>query len=389
MSATQEPGSSIQVEGYSIKSRLGTGGFATVFRATQDSLQRDIALKIMSPEQTADYEFRERFLLEGMTVARLSDHQSIVTIFDIGECNGHYFMAMELLSGGTLEDKLTSPLTPRAAERIFLQIGDALAHAHKQGFVHRDIKPANVLFHNNGVAMLSDFGIAKQLDSNKQLTQVGFAIGTPTYMSPEQAAALDLDGRSDIYSLGIMLYEMLVGTPPFTGKDGLSIALKHLNEAAPRLPEDLSRYQSFLDKILAKKPEDRYGTIAEAISALPAHVAAPTPKAQNKKGATVVLGGVLTALIAVAAWVIYQMQTPAEITTSPSPIKTAPAVLSPTQQEKVDRLLSVASSHASIGRWRAPTGSNALETYQLVLEIDPTNQAALEAVGTINAMPTE
>ena len=388
MSATDNSADNIQIEGYSVKSRLGEGGFATVFRATQDSLQRDIALKIMSPEQTEDDEFRERFLLEGMTVARLSDHQSIVTVFDIGVSNGHYFMAMELLPGGTLEDKLTGPLSPRAAEKIFLQIGDALAHAHKQGFVHRDIKPANVLFQNNGLAKLSDFGIAKQLDSNKQLTQVGFAIGTPTYMSPEQAAALDLDGRSDLYSLGIMLYEMLIGQPPFTGKDGLSIALKHLNEAPPKLPEELSRYQNFIDKILAKKPEDRFNTIADAIAALPAQPKPKPPKSKNAKYMPLILGGSLALIAAGGSWFALQPKSKApKQVVAPAPVKAV--ALSPEQQDKVDRLLSIASAHAGIGRWREPSGSNALETYQLVLEVDPTNQTALSAIREIEAMPED
>ena len=388
MSATENSAANIQIEGYSVKSRLGEGGFATVFRATQDSLQRDIALKIMSPEQTEDNEFRERFLLEGMTVARLSDHQSIVTVFDIGVSNGHYFMAMELLPGGTLEDKLTSPLSPGAAEKVFLQIGDALSHAHKQGFVHRDIKPANVLFQNNGLAKLSDFGIAKQLDSNKQLTQVGFAIGTPTYMSPEQAAALDLDGRSDLYSLGIMFYEMLIGQPPFTGKDGLSIALKHLNEAPPRLPEKLSRYQKFFDKILAKKPDDRYDTIADAVAALPAQPRPKPPKSKKAKYVPLILGGGLAILAAGGSWFALQpkSQVPPR-TATPTPIKAV--ALSPEQQDKIDRLLSIATAHAGIGRWREPAGSNALETYQLVLEIDPANPTALSAVKEIEAMPND
>lgn len=388
MSATEPPASNLQIEGYSIKSRLGAGGFATVFRATQDSLQRDIALKIMSPEQTEDHEFRERFLQEGMTVARLSDHQSIVTVFDIGVSNEHYFMAMELLPGGTLEDKLTSPLTAKAAEKVFLQIGDALDHAHSQGFVHRDIKPANVLFHNNGVAMLSDFGIAKKLDSNKQLTQVGFAIGTPTYMSPEQAAALDLDGRSDIYSLGVMFYEMLIGQPPFTGKDGLAIALKHLSEPPPELPEDLSRYQIFFDTILAKKPEDRYNTIADAVAALPPQPKAPPPKSKNAKYIPLILSAGLAILVAGGSWYAMQPKSLApELATAPAPIKAV--VLSPEQQDKVDRLLTIATAHAGIGRWREPAGSNALETYQLVLEIDPANQRATDAINKIKAMPDE
>lgn len=159
-----------------------------------------------------------------------------MTIHDIGNVGELYYMAMEYLPNGTLKERIAAGLTPEQGVTLIRQIASALGYAHAQGLVHRDVKPANILFRADGTAVLSDFGIAKSLDDRTQFTQAGFAVGTPSYMSPEQARGQEIDGRADLYALGVVLYEILVGKLPYNGTDALSTALAHLTEPLPELP---------------------------------------------------------------------------------------------------------------------------------------------------------
>ncbi|MBA1271235.1 protein kinase [Pseudomonas carnis] len=257
----------IVIPGYDIEGEIGEGAMASVYLATQRSLERKVALKVMAAALAADPSFCERFLREGKTLARLS-HPHTVTIHDIGNVGELYYMAMEYLPNGTLKERIAAGLTPEQGVTLIRQIASALGYAHAQGLVHRDVKPANILFRVDGTAVLSDFGIAKSLDDRTQFTQAGFAVGTPSYMSPEQARGQEIDGRADLYALGVVLYEILVGKLPYNGTDALSTALAHLTEPLPELPVHHGRYQGVLRKLLAKDPAERYPDAAALLLAL-------------------------------------------------------------------------------------------------------------------------
>ncbi|MCU1783325.1 serine/threonine-protein kinase [Pseudomonas sp. 13B_2.1_Bac1] len=257
----------ILIPGYDIEGEIGEGAMASVYLATQRSLERKVALKVMAAALAADPSFCERFLREGKTLARLS-HPHTVTIHDIGNVGELYYMAMEYLPNGTLKERIAAGLTPEQGVTLIRQIASALGYAHAQGLVHRDVKPANILFRADGTAVLSDFGIAKSLDDRTQFTQAGFAVGTPSYMSPEQARGQEIDGRADLYALGVVLYEILVGKLPYNGTDALSTALAHLTEPLPELPVHHGRYQDVLRKLLAKDPAERFPDAAALLAAL-------------------------------------------------------------------------------------------------------------------------
>ncbi|MBK6436104.1 MAG: serine/threonine protein kinase [Rhodanobacteraceae bacterium] len=198
---------SVDISGYRILRSLGEGGMASVYLAMQESLDREVALKVMAPALAENAEF-DRFLKEGRLAAKLS-HPNLVTVYDIGQHNGLYYLAQEFIPGGTLRERMGTVMPVPATLDVIRDIALGLAYAHEKGVVHRDVKPANVLFRANGTAVLADFGIAKAMNSNTMATQAGNSIGTPHYMSPEQARAEKVDGRSDLYSLGAMMYELL------------------------------------------------------------------------------------------------------------------------------------------------------------------------------------
>ena len=207
-----------QIPGYRLEKILGKGAMATVYLAVQESLDRRVAIKLLSAHLGNDPIFNKRFVKEGKTVARLA-HPHIVTIYDTGSHQQQLYIAMEYLEGDSLKQRIKAVLTPEQAANYLCQIAQALGYAHRQHCIHRDIKPANILFRDAEMAVLSDFGIAKNLEDKTQLTAVGWRIGTPNYMSPEQAMAKPVDARSDLYSLGILFYEMLTGTRPYQGAD--------------------------------------------------------------------------------------------------------------------------------------------------------------------------
>src|SRR5690606_15140576 len=205
---------SITIPGYDIHGRLGKGGMAEVYLATEQALQRKVALKVLSQ---GDDDFSQRFIKEGHIVASLQ-HPSIVTIYRIGQLSdGRHFFAMEYLPGGDLGQYRGTALEPAHALRIIRQIASALAMVHGKGLLHRDIKPGNILFRGDGTAVLTDFGVAKELQFDNELTQSGIAVGSPAYISPEQAQCQALDARSDSYSLGVLLQEVLTGCNPVRG----------------------------------------------------------------------------------------------------------------------------------------------------------------------------
>jgi serine/threonine protein kinase len=273
---------------YKILAPLGQGGMARVYRAHQENLDREVAVKVLPPWYAADRNFIERFNLEARLIARLS-HPNIVTIHDFSEQDGHLYIVMQLVDGGTLKNMLDALRDPSRignqnggreigamdvleANRIFQQLASALAYAHEKGIIHRDIKPVNVLMDHTKRPILSDFGIAKVLAGTKELTRPGAGVGTPEYMSPEQCKGEHVDRRADIYALGVMLFEALTGRTPFIGDNYPAIAHSHIYEEPPD-PRNFNRLipVSIRDVILTalqKKPEYRYqhaGDMAKAL----------------------------------------------------------------------------------------------------------------------------
>ena len=240
---------------YQLVRRIGRGGMAEVHLAHDLLLDRDVALKILFPEHAVDPNFVERFRREAQAVAGLN-HPNIVSVYDWGQTGNTYFMAMEYVEGRTLADLIRrhGKIEPRNAAGAAMSIAEALAYAHRNNVVHRDIKPANILIGSNGAVKVVDFGIARALDAGHEegLTQDGAVMGTATYFSPEQAKGEGLDLRSDLYSLGIVLYEMLAGQPPFSGDSALATAYKQVNEKPAPLKKHLPDISIELDTIVAK-----------------------------------------------------------------------------------------------------------------------------------------
>src|SRR5688572_3295161 len=241
---------------------------ASVFLAMQESLEREVALKVMSPALAANKEFASRFLIEGKITAKLQ-HPNLVTVYDIGSHAGVYYLAAEYIPGGTLKERVEEGgLSVGHILDIVTDIAQGLDFAHEKGFVHRDVKPGNVLFRNDGRVVLADFGIAKAMDGSNSSTVAGASIGTPDYMSPEQARGEPVDGRSDLYSLGTVLYEMLEGHPPYQSSDPFTVALMHVTHPLPRLSERYEWLQPLIELLMAKSAGDRVGSGAALVDAL-------------------------------------------------------------------------------------------------------------------------
>src|ERR1700688_1532479 len=250
---------------YELSHLVARGGMAEVYRARDQLLDRPVALKVLFPELSVDRSFVERFRREAQAAANLS-HPNIVPVFDWGEDNGTYFIVMEFVDGRALSSILRTagPLHPDRAAEIAADVAGALAYAHRHGVVHRDVKPGNVLITEEGTIKVTDFGIARAVNTEESLTQTGAVMATATSSSPEQAEGMGVDSRSDIYSLGVVLFEMVTGRPPFLGDTPVAVASKHVREHPPTprevnpgVPPDL---EAIILKCLAKSPDHRYAT---------------------------------------------------------------------------------------------------------------------------------
>ena len=258
---------------YHIVQQIGVGGMATVYKAYQASMDRYVAVKVLPHNLAQITQFIERFEREAKAIAKL-EHPHILPAYDFGEEDGITFIAVRYMDGGTLKDRMAGGMLPLdEVSRIFNQIGGALDYAHRMGVIHRDLKPSNVLLNSQGDVFLADFGLARILSLSQQTTGSS-VIGTPAYMSPEQGQGLKADHRSDIYSLGVMLYEMVTGHVPYEAETPMGVVLKHIRDPLPSprtfFPDLSESVEGVILKAMAKEPDDRYQSAAEMVEALTA-----------------------------------------------------------------------------------------------------------------------
>jgi len=273
----------VEIPGYKVLREIGRGGMSIVYLAIQENLDRQVALKVMHHRITGDQEFKTRFQREGKSVAQLT-HPNIVNIFDMGIAGDHYYIAMEYIPNGNLKGLINDRSVTLARQiEIIKDIAAALRYAHQKGCIHRDVKPMNILFREDGSAVLTDFGVAKMThQASATLTSTGFIIGTPRYMCPEQAKGGKVDNRSDIYSLGVVFFELLSGRTPYDSDSAISVLYKHVESPIPALPAYLSQYQPIINRLLAKKPADRYQNIDELLIDFDIPIKTPSVVSESK-----------------------------------------------------------------------------------------------------------
>ena len=422
----------VHIPGYRVLRTLGAGGMATVYLAEQQSLEREVALKVMSPTLAENAEFCQQFLKEGRITAKLS-HPNLVTVHDIGAHGGVYYMASEYLPAGTLRERLLGQLGVADALRIACDLASGLSYAHEMGFVHRDVKPGNILFRANGSAVLADFGIAKAIKTVSSATIAGNAIGTPDYMSPEQAQAIRVDGRTDLYSLGAVLYEMLSGRKPYVAHDPYAVALRHVTDPVPQLPESIAWLQPLIDTLMAKDREQRYPSGDALVGACEAllrehpeyglrelesgrrgivsmiassQAGEPRSESTGRMNRVRWIAAAAAAFVLVASsmvvWRWQRVPSSAELPargTPPSPVPVEPVEpgTDPVAVAGLDRLdtptlLARAGKYLEIGlnsddgrRLSFPDGDNAIDLFREVLKREPGNAVAAQGLARIAA----
>jgi len=245
------------IKGYQIQGILAKGGMATIYIAMQESLKRQVALKVLDPK--LDAKILELFLEESRIIASLK-HPNIIPVFDVGRVGIHFYHAMEYLEGGDLEARLSDGIDKNTALEITLELADALYLVHSKGIIHGDIKPANIVFRSDDCPVLTDFGISKRTNiSDTGNLQTQEILASPSYACPEIMQGQEFNQKADIYSLGVMLYEMLVGTKPYTGSTHAELVANSIQQSIPLLPDSIKPLQPLIDHMLAKNQDDRIG----------------------------------------------------------------------------------------------------------------------------------
>lgn len=384
---------------YQFISELGGGAMGTVYKCFDPDFHRMVAVKTIHNSlliESGSEEFRERFRNEMRAAGKVS-HPNIVSVFDAGEKNNSPFYVMEMVEGQDLKHILDEKKHLSLKESLLIVKGvlRGLSSIHKNGITHRDLKPANIFVSNEGVAKIADFGIAK-LDSS-ELTQIGTIIGSPKYMSPEQCVGEPVDARSDLFSAGIILYELITGTYCFSSDTSSAMTQKIMNaeitppsKIDPKLPKYLDKV---LNKALAKKASDRFQNAVEFLNALDPNN--HKTKVSNKQLMVIALSFVSVVIVGVLAFSFFssspispdktvnniqssQIDRQNNIVESPrSSVNLEIESLSPEKSAKIEKLFKVAETYKRIGRLVSPAGSNAFDAYKIILSIDPQNQKAL------------
>lgn len=379
---------------YQIQGILGKGAMGVVYKGFDPNIARLVAIKTIHAsllDTDMGRELLNRFRNEAQAVGRLN-HANIVAIYEFDQDHGTPYFVMEFVEGQDLKSlqKDGRKFTPEEAVNIVSAILTALAYTHQLGIVHRDIKPANVFITHNNQIKLADFGIARV--DNAELTQMGSVLGTPSYMSPEQCKGMKVDARSDLFSTGVVLYELLVGRKPFGGENTHAIMHSVLS-AEPARPSSHDKavpkeFDDIIKKALAKKVEDRYQSAEEFRTALQ-KVISPQQSgggSLNKWLVAAVLVLVLGGAVAAGMWFKKQQdQRFAQPVVETLPQQPAGPAMSAEAQAKIERLLGVAEAHFKGGRLVSPQGSNAFEAFQLVLATDPQNARALQGIEDVKS----
>ncbi len=389
----------ITIPGYKIEHLIAEGGTASVYLAVQESLQRHVAIKLL--RKFENQEQLTRFLNEGQIIASLN-HRNVINIYDIGATDdGRPYISMEYLEGGDLDARIPKKVDPQDALQWLEALGNCLDFVHRKGIIHRDIKPGNILFHKDGTPILTDFGTAKQKDSDARLTMDGRAFGSPYYISPEQAASKELDRRTDIYSLGIVLYEMLTGKKPYKGDSHIETIVAHMSDPLPVLPFELHRYRTLINKMIAKSPDDRFTDAAEMVRFV-RQLRMPVKKARRL---TWTPAGALAASLGIGVvvltgqWMVPDRkelpatpvvttneavipESPPVIVEIPSPepgdpVKETPVATSNNEQV-IEDLLPQAAAALEEYRLTTPENNNAYYYYQRILELQPQHKEAIK-----------
>ena len=416
----------MEIPGYIIQQEIGKGGMATVYLAIQESLNRSVVLKILdNVEADQSQDLTERFMGEGRIIASLS-HPNIITIYDIGVANNSLYISMEYVQGGDLKQRLELPIDDDEALDILAKISNALNEAHKHGIVHRDVKPANILFRDIHTPLLTDFGIAKEVDTDQDLTSTGIFLGSPNYVSPEQADGLKIDGRADIYSLGCIFYEMLTGTKPYISNSVIDIVIQHKQAPVPELPEELVGYQPLLNGMMAKKRDERIPDADALVSKLEklqrkhkkhlidlditGALAQMDPVKREKRGKQVLMVMVLLGMVLFSTleYVDIQIKSPTANTLNAStdtvlsttteqipvveqvltpevnamPVE-APVEKGPELDEVLNALIWLGNESLEEFKLTYPPKDNAYYYFNRLLELDPGNQTGITGIYNI------
>ncbi|MCX6034063.1 MAG: serine/threonine-protein kinase [Chloroflexi bacterium] len=269
---------------YEIKAEIGRGGMATVYHAYDPRFERELALKVLPREMLHDPQFRTRFEREAKTIAML-EHPAIVPVYDFGEEDGQPYFVMRYMTGGSLTDRMKhGPMPIQEVAHLFGRLAPALDEAHAKGIIHRDLKPGNILFDQYGEPYISDFGIAKIAATQTNVTGSSI-LGTPAYMSPEQAQGESIDGRSDIYGLGVIMFELLTGKQPYQGNTPMSVVVKHITDPVPHIldvkPDLPPTIEAVIEKAMAKDRDERFSTVKALTDALDAVARGEIPDLEN------------------------------------------------------------------------------------------------------------
>lgn len=397
------------IAGYTLHRVIGQGGMSTVYLAEQNSLGRKVALKVMLADALADEVSRVRFENEARTIARL-EHPNIVGIHDVGRSSdGLPYYSMSWLAHGHLAQRKLVGEQQQVAAILRALLG-ALDYAHVRGVVHRDVKAENVLFDDVDRPMLADFGIAQQRGSNPRLTSERVAVGSTAYMAPEQARGRDVDRRADLYSMGVLTWEMLTGHLPYSAGDALSMAVKHAQEPIPRLPPSLKHWQPLIDRSMAKMPEDRFASANDMLAALDAieqragkafgavevpkgYTSAPeTPERSGRSRRTWMLAGSVLALVVAAGYFGWSRWSRGDASSTPATVAAAAgtdgaqtgaastAVAPPASSaldvspgQGIGVYLANADQQLREGQLLAPANANAWDSLEAAWKINPTN----------------